>query len=217
MIVEEDSVLQKMLATNLKEYGFISDVVETLKNAEYYYEIRNYDLILMASKLSDGDSVDVISDIKSNYPKMTIIILSDSDVPEDEIKALNAGADDYIKKPFDFNVLLARIQCRLKTLETSIIEIESLSINSEEETIIYDGRNIELKGKAFEVLVHLARHRNKIISKEQLLDAIWEEPELVTPSVIEVAINIIRQKIDKQLDITTIETVRRRGYRFCFN
>ena len=216
MIVEEDRVLQKMLATNLKEYGFVSDVVETLKNAEYYYEIRNYDLILMASKLSDGDSVDVISDIKSNYPKMTIIIMSDSDAPEDEIKALRAGADDYIKKPFDFNILLARIKCRLKTLKTNIIEFELLSINPEEERIIYDGRNIELKGKPFEVLAHLARHRNRTFSKEELLDALWEEPELVTPSVIEVAINIIRQKIDKQLDITTIETVRRRGYRFSF-
>jgi len=59
-------------------------------------------------------------------------------------------------------------------------------------------------------------HRDQIVSKEQLLDAIWEEPELVTPNVIEVAINQIRQKMDKPLEITTIETVRRRGYRFCF-
>ncbi|EAJ3889862.1 homeostatic response regulator transcription factor HsrA, partial [Campylobacter jejuni] len=68
----------------------------------------------------------------------------------------------------------------------------------------------------FEVLTHLARHSDQIVSKEQLLDAIWEEPELVTPNVIEVAINQIRQKMDKPLNISTIETVRRRGYRFCF-
>ena len=73
-----------------------------------------------------------------------------------------------------------------------------------------------MKGKPFEVLTHLARHRDQIVSKEQLLDAIWEEPELVTPNVIEVAINQIRQKMDKPLCISTIETVRRRGYRFCY-
>lgn len=82
--------------------------------------------------------------------------------------------------------------------------------------IEYAGEEIELKGKPFEVLTHLARHRDQIVSKEQLLDAIWEEPELVTPNVIEVAINQIRQKMDKPLNISTIETIRRRGYRFCY-
>lgn len=97
-----------------------------------------------------------------------------------------------------------------------MIEIEDLVINPDEEKITYKGQEIEVKGKPFEVLTHLARHRDQIVSKEQLLDAIWEEPELVTPNVIEVAINQIRQKMDKPLNIGTIETVRRRGYRFCY-
>ncbi len=99
---------------------------------------------------------------------------------------------------------------------TNLIEIEDLVINPDEEKITYKNQEIELKGKPFEVLTHLARHRDQIVSKEQLLDAIWEEPELVTPNVIEVAINQIRQKMDKPLNIATIETVRRRGYRFCY-
>ena len=135
---------------------------------------------------------------------------------DSEIKALKTGADDYIKKPFDFDVLLARIECRLRFGGTNVITIENLAINPDEEKITYNGTEIELKGKPFEVLTHLARHRDQIVSKEQLLDAIWEEPEMVTPNVIEVAINQIRQKMDKPLQITTIETVRRRGYRFCF-
>lgn len=66
------------------------------------------------------------------------------------------------------------------------------------------------------MLTHLARQRDQIVSKDQLLNAIWDEPELVTPNVIEVAINQIRQRMDKPLNINTIETVRRRGYRFCY-
>ena len=97
-----------------------------------------------------------------------------------------------------------------------MIKIDDLTIDPDEEKITYQGTEIELKGKPFEVLTHLARHSDQIVSKEQLLDAIWEEPELVTPNVIEVAINQIRQKMDKPLNISTIETVRRRGYRFCF-
>jgi two-component system, OmpR family, response regulator len=216
LIIEDEVTLNKMLAEGLKEFGYQSDVVETLKDGEYYLDIRNYDLVLMDWMLPDGNSVDIIGDIKSNTPKTVVVVLSARDDNESEIEALRAGADDYIRKPFDFDVLIARIEARLRFGGSNIIEIDDLVINPEEEKITYKEQDIELKGKPFEVLTHLARHRDQIVSKEQLLDAIWEEPELVTPNVIEVAINQIRQKMDKPLGITTIETVRRRGYRFCF-
>ncbi|MFY9143511.1 homeostatic response regulator transcription factor HsrA [Sulfuricurvum sp.] len=216
LIIEDEVTLNKTLAEGLKEFGYQSDVVETLKDGEYYLDIRNYDLILMDWMLPDGNSVDIIPDIKTNTPKTVVVVLSARDDNESEIEALRAGADDYIRKPFDFDVLVARIEARLRFGGSNIIEIDDLIINPEEEKIIYKEKEIELKGKPFEVLTHLARHRDQIVSKEQLLDAIWEEPELVTPNVIEVAINQIRQKMDKPLGITTIETVRRRGYRFCF-
>lgn len=216
LIIEDEITLNKTLAEGLKEFGYQSDVVETLKDGEYYLDIRNYDLILMDWMLPDGNSVDIIPDIKANTPKTAIVVLSARDDNESEITALRAGADDFIRKPFDFDVLVARLEARLRFGGSNIIEIEDLIINPEEEKIIYKEKEIELKGKPFEVLTHLARHRDQIVSKEQLLDAIWEEPELVTPNVIEVAINQIRQKMDKPLNITTIETVRRRGYRFCF-
>ena len=216
LIIEDEVTLNKMLAEGLKEFGYQSDVVETLKDGEYYLDIRNYDLVLMDWMLPDGNSVDIIGDIKAKTPKTVVVVLSARDDNESEIEALRSGADDYIRKPFDFEVLVARLDARLRFGGSNIIEIEDLIINPEEEKITYKEQEIELKGKPFEVLTHLARHRDQIVSKEQLLDAIWEEPELVTPNVIEVAINQIRQKMDKPLNITTIETVRRRGYRFCF-
>lgn len=216
LIIEDEITLNKTLAEGLKEFGYQSDVVETLKDGEYYLDIRNYDLVLTDWMLPDGNSIDIIPDIKTNTPKTVVVVLSARDDNESEVEALRAGADDYIRKPFDFDVLVARIEARLRFGGSNIIEIEDLTINPEEEKIIYKEKEIELKGKPFEVLTHLARHRDQIVSKEQLLDAIWEEPELVTPNVIEVAINQIRQKMDKPLHITTIETVRRRGYRFCF-
>ncbi|DAB27478.1 MAG: DNA-binding response regulator [Sulfurimonas sp. RIFOXYD12_FULL_33_39] len=216
LIIEDEVTLNKMLAEGLKEFGYQSDVVETLKDGEYYLDIRNYDLVLMDWMLPDGNSIDIIGDIKTRTPKTVVVVLSARDDNESEIEALRSGADDYIRKPFDFDVLVARLDARLRFGGSNIIEIEDLIINPEEEKITYKEQEIELKGKPFEVLTHLARHRDQIVSKEQLLDAIWEEPELVTPNVIEVAINQIRQKMDKPLNITTIETVRRRGYRFCF-
>ena len=137
-----------------------------------------------------------------------------------EIQALNNGADDYMKYPSlseeSFQVLQARIEARLRFGGTNVIDLDDLIIDPDEEKIFYNDKEIELKGKPFEVLTHLAKQRGQIVSKEQLLDAIWEEPELVTPNVIEVAINQIRQRMDKPLGIGTIETIRRRGYRFCY-
>ena len=216
LIVEDEVTLNKTLAEGLKEFGYQSDIAENLKDALYYLDIRNYDLILVDWMLPDGSGLEIVTQVKQTSPKTVIIVLSARDDKESEIEAFKAGADDYIKKPFDFDVLVARLEARLRFGGSSIIEIEELIINPEEEKITYKDKVVELKGKPFEVLTHLARHKDQIVSKEQLLDAIWEEPELVTPNVIEVAINQIRQKLDKPLGITTVETVRRRGYRFCF-
>ncbi|EAL1483430.1 response regulator transcription factor, partial [Campylobacter jejuni] len=186
------------------------------KDGEYFIGIRHYDLVLANWTLPDGDGAELVNTIKHKSPRTSVMIMSSKTDKETEIKALKAGADDFVTKPLDFDILLARIEARLRLGGTNVIKIEDLVIDPDEEKITYKDQDIELKGKPFEVLTHLARHSDQIVSKEQLLDAIWEEPELVTPNVIEVAINQIRQKMDKPLNISTIETVRRRGYRFCF-
>ncbi|PAF53448.1 DNA-binding response regulator [Helicobacter sp. 13S00482-2] len=216
LIIEDDSELSKALTEFLNKNGYQTDMAENLKDGEYFISIRNYDLVLSNAKLRDGEATNIIPHIKSKYPRVPVIVLAQKHKPEEEVDAFKAGADDFIAKPFDMSVLLARIEARLRFWGSSLIEIEDLIINPDEEKITYKGKEIEVKGKPFEVLTHLARHRDQIVSKEQLLDAIWEEPELVTPNVIEVAINQIRQKMDKPLNISTVETVRRRGYRFCY-
>jgi len=217
LIVEDEVTLNQTLEEGLKEFNYQSDIAENINDARYMIDIRNYDLVLLDWMLPDGNGIDLIPEIKEKSSKTAVIVLSARDDKESEIAALKIGADDYIKKPFDFDILLMRIKAKLRFGGSNIIQIGDLIINPEEEKIIYQGESVELKGKPFEVLTHLATRKDQIVSKEQLLDAIWEEPELVTPNVIEVAINQIRQKMDKQLGITTVETVRRRGYRFCFS
>ena len=216
LIIEEDVKLGKKLSDTLIAQSYQADIAENLGDAKYYLDIRNYDLVLLSWEEGNEKNLALITTIKSDAHKTSVIVLSAREDKESEIEALRSGADDFIRKPLDYDILLVRIEAKLRFGVSNIIEIEDLIINPEEEKIIYQGEEIELKGKPFEVLTHLAMHKDQIVSKEQLLDAIWEEPELVTPNVIEVAINQIRQKMDKPLDITTIETVRRRGYRFCF-
>ncbi len=216
LIIENDEQLNKSLSEVLNSKKYQTDIAENLKDGKYYISIRNYDLVVANWALSDTNGADIISAIKEKAPKVPVIIISSIDSVDIEVKALNYGADDYIKQPCLPEIFIARIEARLRSWGTNLIEIDDLIINPDEEKIIYKGQEIEVKGKPFEVLTHLAKHKDQIVSKEQLLDAIWEEPELVTPNVIEVAINQIRQKMDKPLGISTIETVRRRGYRFCY-
>lgn len=216
LIIENDENQSELLSDVLNAKKYQTDIAENLKDGKYYVSIRNYDLIVANWKLSDLSGVEIINQIKEKTPKVPIVIISNADSADAEVSALNGGADDFIKMPCQNEVFVARIEARLRSWGSNLIEIEDLLINPDEEKIVYKGIEIEVKGKPFEVLTHLAKHRDQIVSKEQLLDAIWEEPELVTPNVIEVAINQIRQKMDKPLRISTIETVRRRGYRFCY-
>lgn len=216
LIIENDENQSELLSDILNEKKYQTDIAENLKDGKYYVSIRNYDLIIANWHLSDMNGVDIINQIKEKSPKVPVIIISNKDSADIEVSALNGGADDFIKLPCKNEVFVARVEARLRSWGSNLIEIDDLLINPDEEKIIYKGQEIEVKGKPFEVLTHLAKHRDQIVSKEQLLDAIWEEPELVTPNVIEVAINQIRQKMDKPLKISTIETVRRRGYRFCY-
>ena len=216
LIVEDETTLNRTLSEGLRELGYQTDEAENIKDAQYFIGIRNYDLVLLDWMLPDGNGLDLVQEVKGKSQRTAVVMISARDDRDSEIEAFELGVDDYIVKPFEFDVLVARLESRLRFGGTNLIEIGDLIIEPDEEKIYYKSKEIELKGKPFEVLTHLARHRDQIVSKEQLLDAIWEEPELVTPNVIEVAINQIRQKMDKPLNIDTIETVRRRGYRFCF-
>ena len=217
LIVEDEGTLARTIAEGLNEFGYQTDTVGNFKDAKYHLEIRNYDLVLADWMLPDGDGVDLVSMVKNKAPKTCVVVLSAKDDKQSEIQAFREGADDYIKKPFDFDILVARIESKLRFGSSNKIVLNGLVIDPDEEKVFFKNEIIELKGKPFEVLAHLARKGDEIVSKDQLLDAIWEEPELVTPNVIEVAINQIRQKLDKPLGISTIETVRRRGYRFCYS
>ncbi|WP_121097197.1 response regulator-like transcription factor HsrA [Helicobacter pylori] len=213
LLIEKNSVLGGEIEKGLNVKGFMADVTESLEDGEYLMDIRNYDLVMV----SDKNALSFVSRIKEKHSSIVVLVSSDNPTSEEEVHAFEQGADDYIAKPYrSIKALVARIEARLRFWGSNVIEIEDLTISPDEEKIIYKGREVEVKGKPFEVLTHLARHRDQIVSKEQLLDAIWEEPEMVTPNVIEVAINQIRQKMDKPLGISTVETVRRRGYRFCY-
>ncbi len=216
LVVERDETLNDLITKSLHEAGYKTDEAYTIKDAKYFLDIRYYNLVIVDANFGRSEVYKFIDYAKEAYPLIKVMVISDDESVESEIKMLKMGADDYIRKPIHFDLLNTRVNVLLRGGRENQIKIKDLIILKDEEKIIYKGKETELKGKSFEVFLHLARYPNQVISKEQLLDAIWEEPELVTPNVIEVAINQIRQKVDKVFKIDTIKTIRRRGYKFCY-
>lgn len=224
ILIDSNDSRAKILAQQLSKDGFKIDNYPTLLDLTTQKSLEKIDLVVIDWKTAPKEFTQFVMDVNRENKKVSIVALATTNDKESEILALNSGADDYCSHPAidltlddsRYGVLISRIEARMRFGGTNVIDVGDLVIDPDEEKIYYRSEEIELKGKPFEVLTHLAKHKDQIVSKEQLLDAIWEEPELVTPNVIEVAINQIRQKLDKPLDISTIETVRRRGYRFCF-
>lgn len=216
LVTQKDETLNHLIVKALNESGYKSDSAYTVKDAKYFLDVRHYNLVIIDTDFGLSEVFKFINFAKDTYPLIKIILISNDISIDTEVKCLKMGADDYIRKPINFDLLIARVNVALRAGRESQIKIKDLIILKDEEKIIYKGKETYLKGKSFEVFMHLARYPNQVISKEQLLDAIWEEPELVTPNVIEVAINQIRQKVDKVFKIDTIKTIRRRGYKFCY-
>jgi two-component system OmpR family response regulator len=216
LVTQKDETLNHLIVKALNESGYKSDSAYTVKDAKYFLDVRHYNLVIIDTDFGLSEVFKFINFAKDTYPLIKIILISNDMSIDTEVKCLKMGADDYIRKPINFDLLIARVDVALRAGRESQIKIKDLIILKDEEKIIYKGKETYLKGKSFEVFMHLARYPNQVISKEQLLDAIWEEPELVTPNVIEVAINQIRQKVDKVFKIDTIKTIRRRGYKFCY-
>jgi two-component system OmpR family response regulator len=216
LVIEKDETLNHLITKSLEEVGYKSDEAFSVSDGEYFLETRRYNLVIIDADFGLSEVFKLIDYAKDVHPLIKIIVLSNDSSVETEIKTLRMGADDFITKPLNFDLLITRVNVALRSGKESQIKIKDLIIIKDEEKIIYNGEETYLKGKAFEVFTHLARYPNQVISKDQLLDAIWEEPELVTPNVIEVAVNQIRQKVDKVFKIDTIKTIRRRGYKFCY-
>ena len=215
LVIHNDEGTVEYLSRELSKNGYQVDDAYNADDGGYLAGVRSYDLILCAWNLAEAKPGEMVLIAKAKHPKVPVVVVGEKN-EDHEIACFKAGADDYVSEPFNIQVLLVRLQARLRVWDSGLIEIGDLVIIPDEERITYKGKEVGVKGKPFEVLTHLARQKEQIVSKDQLLSAIWDDPELVTPNVIEVAINQIRQKMDKPLNINTIETVRRRGYRFCY-
>ena len=212
LIVEDDIDLKEGLEFALKEDGYEVLVAETKKDAIICYKSHNFDLVLMDCNLPDGSGFELCTDIRQNS-NVAILMLTARDGELDEVKALNLGVDDYMKKPFSLAVLKARIRNLLRRKDADNF-IESNGVRITNNTIHMNEIEIDVTAVEYKLLRYLMENKDQVLSKEQILSYIWDaEEKYVDDNIVSVNIRRLRIKIEEEPSQPKyIKTVHGMGY-----
>ncbi len=221
LIVDDDVLLRRSLAFNLEKSGFQTNTAENAEDALAIIQIDQPDLILLDIGLPGMDGLDAIASIHAQK-SIPVIFLTARRGGSDQVMGLNAGADDYIMKPFDFEVLLARVKAVLRRREPvepipneGKLDAGDLTIDFSQHSAQISGRALELSPKEFDLLSALAFEADHVISTDNLLKRVWGAEYTGEPQVLYVHIRWLRGKVETDPDNPRyIQTIRGVGYKF---
>jgi two-component system copper resistance phosphate regulon response regulator CusR len=217
LLAEDESAIAGFIKEGLEEEGFAVDVASNgrhgLKMAMDF--IDEYDIYLLDWMLPGISGIEICRSIRKENKVVPIIFLTAKDTVDDTVFALESGANDYLKKPFAFEELLARIKVLLrnKAGEQNIFETEELSLNTEVHQVTKDGLPVELTQKEFALLEYLLRNKGKVCRRIRIIEKVWDVHFDKDTSVIDVFINSLRKKLDTPGKESFIQTIRGVGYR----
>ena len=217
LLAEDESAIAGFIKEGLEEEGFAVDVASNgrhgLKMAMDF--IDEYDIYLLDWMLPGISGIEICRSIRKENKVVPIIFLTAKDTLDDTVFAPESGANDYLKKPFAFEELLARIKVLLrnKAGEQNIFETEDLSLNTEVHQVTKDGLPVELTQKEFALLEYLLRNKGKVCRRTRIIEKVWDVHFDKDTSVIDVFINSLRKKLDTPGKESFIQTIRGVGYR----
>jgi two-component system, OmpR family, copper resistance phosphate regulon response regulator CusR len=216
LFVEDEVKVAKLVQTVLKEAGYQSDVAYDGLMGKKLAISNKYDLIILDLILPEINGIDLCKTIRKAGITAPVLMLTALDNTEDIVDGLDSGANDYLTKPFKIEELLARIRAlgRLKQIfvEERIYEIEDLTLNTATKEVHRNGQLIKLTAKEFALLELLLRNKNRVISKSYISENIWGNDYDLESNFVEVYINFLRNKIDKNFSPKLIHTIVGMGY-----
>jgi DNA-binding response OmpR family regulator len=211
LIAEDDPLISSFIDKGLRASGFSTEIAQDGVEAEEFGLTDDFDMIILDMGLPERDGLVVLRGLRSQGRHMPILILTGR--PErDVVTCLEAGADDYMRKPFRFEELLARVRTRLRTHEvrdSSALAAGGLRLDLRTRRVTIGDRTVDLTAREFSLLETLLRHPDQVLSREQLLSQVWGYFFDPTSNLVNVYINALRRKLGSDV----IETVRGAGYR----
>ena len=215
LLAEDEVDLNNVVTRYLKKNGYSVDSVLDGEEALDYLEYSEYDLVILDIMMPKVDGFEVIKKLRDKGNHTSVLMLTARDSADDKVKGLDLGADDYIVKPFDFNELMARIRAVVRRKygnSSNKLVIGDLILDTSEKSVTRTGKQIELTGKEYEVLEYLMQSKNRILSREQIKEHVWDFDYEGDSNIIDVLIKNIRKKIDIEDGKQIIYTKRGLGY-----
>ncbi|CVK15572.1 DNA-binding response regulator, OmpR family, contains REC and winged-helix (wHTH) domain [Apibacter mensalis] len=219
LLVEDNKKISEFMIQGLEESGFSVTLVENGVDARSRLNDTNWNIILLDIMLPDIDGMELLQYIR--YKKITtpVLVISALGDPDDKVKALSYGADDYLTKPFHFKELVARIHAldrrRKMNYESSseVLVCGDLKMYLDEHKILRKDKEIILTHLEFKLLKFLIENKNKVVSRTQILISVWGINHHINTNIVDVYISYLRNKIDGEFETKIIETIKGRGYR----
>lgn len=216
LVVEDEAKIAGSLQKGLKAEGYVVDVAEDSGAAEALCNANTYDLVLLDWMIPGPyDGPGLIKLWRDAKLQMPILMLTARTSIGDRVRGLDAGADDYLPKPFSFDELLARVRALLRRPKVHVgttYELGDIVLNTVNKSVIRNGKSLHLTAKEFQLLEYLVLHRGEVVSKDQLLDHIWADEARVQHNTVETFVANLRKKVDRPGGENVIVTVRGFGY-----
>ena len=216
LVVEDEPKLAALVARGLREEGYAVDVAERGEDALWMARAAPYDAILLDVMLPGTDGFDVCRRLRTEAVWSPILMLTARDAVGDRVTGLDAGADDYLPKPFAFDELLARVRAlvrRTPTERPTVLEVGSLRLDPATHRAWRNGAELDLSPKELALLETFMRSPGRVLSRSQLLDSAWDMGFERRSNIIDVYVRYLRGKVDRPFGCRSIETVRGVGYR----
>jgi DNA-binding response OmpR family regulator len=217
LVVEDEPKVGDALREGLESEGYEVSLARSGEEGFFQASTRAFDAIILDVMLPGRDGIEVLQTLRKQGMKTPVLLLTAKDAIEDRVLGLDAGADDYLVKPFAFAELSARIRALLRRNRTeteSVLSIGRLEVDRVRRTVIREGQRIELTAREFELLEYLVSNHGRVVSREMLARDVWKETARATPldNVIDVHIARLRRKVDDPFEAKLLQTVRGVGF-----
>lgn len=216
LLVEDDTAIARSLKEGLEDESYAVDIAHDGSEGYRTAAADDYDVIILDIMLPGMNGYEVCRALRNDGNKTPILMLTARDTERDIVEGLDTGADDYLAKPFSFDVLLARIRALLRRPNEKleeIIQVGDLKLDPSSKRVTRASQEISLTAKEYSVLEYLMRNKGKVLSKEQIISHVWDFDADVLPNNVELFIMFLRRKIDKPFKSKLIHTVSGFGYK----
>ena len=213
LVVEDDPSISRLLQLELDHCGFDVFCVADGNSALQSIETLRPSVVILDILLPGMDGERILTLLRRSHSRLPVIMLTARDTARDKIRNLDGGADDYLTKPFNIDELVARIRALLRRVEgDSVVRIGDLDVNMTTHEVRRGEQRIELTSREYDLLEYLARNARRVLSRDMILDCVWQHTPDVDPNVLDVYIGYLRRKIERPGQPRLIQTVRGMGF-----